>query len=364
LTEAGKISNGQAAMLSITTLTIMGHLVMLTLIINRSRQDSWIAAIAGAVLGLLGFYVLTKLLRHYPGQTLIEILFQRFSWPGKFAGVCYLIYFYLMAVLGVRIFTEAYKSIMLETPLLAFVTVIVVLTMYIVYLGLETIARMNQILLPFLIMLGILVATLSMTTKDYFNLLPILGNGLRPVLDGSAAVFGWYCEFAVMGMFLPYVKNPEKLHKVNLWAAALTLLFFLGPVTGPVAMFGPTEAAKMVFPTFSEVRYMKVGEVLNRLDSIAVIFWTVGLTMRVSMFYYALALGTAQAFRMERCQPLVIPLGWLIGVGAILFAKNFQELKDFLFHIYVPLNILMGVLLPMLLLLIGMILRKIKKPTG
>lgn len=76
--ERGRISNIQAAMLAITSLTIIGHLVILTVIFAQSRQDGWIAAIVGTILGLLGILVLVKLSQSFPGLTLIEILFQHF----------------------------------------------------------------------------------------------------------------------------------------------------------------------------------------------------------------------------------------------------------------------------------------------
>ncbi|WLD93760.1 endospore germination permease [Alkalihalobacillus sp. AL-G] len=354
--ERGRISNIQAAMLAITSLTIIGHLILLTVIISQSRQDGWIAAIIGTVLGLIGIISLIKLSQCFPGLTLIEILFNHFSWPGKIIGVLYLVYFYLMAALGVRLFAEAYKRIMMETPMWAFVTVILLLTTFIVYLGLETLARLNQIMLPVLVIIAIGVVFLTMgEKKDYTNLLPIMGEGFYPVGVGSLSVMGWFGEFVILGMILPYVKRPKRLVKTGVSVAVVTLIFFLGPITGPIAMFGPVEAAKMAFPTFSEVRYITAGEVINRFDVIAILFWTVGLMVRISLFFYGLSLGTAQALKLNVYQPIIIPYAWLIGIGSILFAKNYAELKEFLFQSYVPLNLLMGAALPLLLLLITVI---------
>ncbi|MED4223801.1 endospore germination permease [Neobacillus cucumis] len=361
MVEKGRISNIQAAMLAITALTIIGHLILLTLVLDQSRQDGWLAGIFGSLLSLIGIIALSKLSQRFPGLTLIEILFQHYSWIGKIIGIVYLIYFYIMAVLGVRLFGEAYKIIMSETPLWAFVAIILLLTAFIVYMGLETLARLNQIMLPVLVIIAITVVLLTFgNDKDYANLLPIMGNGVIPVAKGSLSVMGWFGEFVVLGMVLPYVQRPEKLVKTGFYAAAITLLFFIGPITGPVALFGPAEAAKMSFPTFSEVRYIEAGEVLNRFDSIAILFWTVGLMIRISLFFYGLSLGTAQILRISTYQPLVVPMGWLIGVGAILFSKNFTELTEFLFKTYVPLNILMGVVLPLLFFLWAMVIRRKK----
>ncbi|WP_164670170.1 GerAB/ArcD/ProY family transporter [Virgibacillus doumboii] len=354
--EKGRISNIQAAMLAITSLTIVGHLILLTVVLQQSRQDGWIAAIVGTILGLIGIIALVKLSQHFPGQTLIEILFQHFLWPGKVIGIVYLIYFFIMVVLATRLFAEVYERIMGETPMWAFVTIILLLTSFIVYQGLETLGRLNQIMLIFLIFIAMAVVFLTMgEKKDYTNLLPIMGDGIMPVTVGSLSVMGWFGEFVIMGMILPYVQRPKKLVKTGVGVAVVTLIFFLGPITGPVALFGAEQASSMAFPTFSEVRYIEAGEVINRFDSIAVILWTVGLMIRISLFFYGLSLGLAQAFKLNTYQPLVIPLAWLIGIGAILFANNYAELNAFLFESYVPLNILMGAIIPVGLLLVSIV---------
>ncbi|TDF97971.1 GerAB/ArcD/ProY family transporter [Paenibacillus piri] len=348
--ESGKISNNQSAMLTVTSLTIMGHLIILTLVISQSRQDGWIAGIIGTLLGLLGIIGLTRLSQRFPGLTIVEILCLRFSWPGKIAAAIYLLYFWIMTVLAVRLFAETYKLIMVETPLPAFIVVIVLLCAYTVFLGLETIARMNQIMLPILVVTAMFVAFMTMGSKDYSNLLPIMSRGAAPVGLGALSVMGWLGEFAIMGMVLPYVQQPAKLLKVNVAAAFVNLIFFLGPITGPIATFGPLEAAKMTFPTFSEVRYIEIGEILNRFDAIAILFWTVGLMFRISIFYYGLCLGTAQMLKLTTYRYLVVPCGWLVGVGSLLFVRNHEEIRDFLFRVYVPLNILMGAAVPLMLL--------------
>lgn len=77
--EKGRISNIQAAMLAITSLTIIGHLILLTVVIQQSRQDGWMATIIGTILGLIGILSIVKLSQCFPGLTLVEILFHHFS---------------------------------------------------------------------------------------------------------------------------------------------------------------------------------------------------------------------------------------------------------------------------------------------
>lgn len=211
--EKGKISNIQAGMLAITSFTIMGHLIVLTVVISFSKQDGWIVGIIGTGLGCIGIISLVKLSQRFPGLTLIEILCQHFSWIGKLISILYLFYFLIMVCLAARLYAEAYKRIMMETPMWATITVILLST-YIVYKGLETLARLNQVMLPILVLFAIAVVVLTMgDKKDYTNLLPFFGNGLYPVSIGSLVVMGWIGEFVIMGMVLPYVQQLKKIGK-------------------------------------------------------------------------------------------------------------------------------------------------------
>ena len=162
-----------------------------------------------------------------------------------------------MVVLGARLFAEAYRTIFTETPRWVFIVIITLLTAYIVYLGRETLGRVNQIMLVVLVLFALSVALLTMAQdKDYSNLLPIMGNSITPVAKASLSVMGWFGEFVVMGMIFSYASVPRKLMKTGFYVALFTLIFFIGPITGPVALFGPEMAARMTFPTFSEVRYI------------------------------------------------------------------------------------------------------------
>lgn len=83
--------------------------------------------------------------------------------------------------------------------------------------------------------------------------------------------------------------------------------------------------------------------------------------IHISLFLYGLSLGLAQAFRLDTYRPLVIPLAWLTGFGAILFAVNYAELNEFFFESYVPLNILMGAIIPVGLIVALIVFRRNKK---
>ncbi|TYP79253.1 GerAB/ArcD/ProY family transporter [Paenibacillus methanolicus] len=356
--ERGRISNIQAAMLSIMTLTIMGHLILLTLVIVRSRQDGWISATIGTALGLSSVFAVTKLAQRHPGVSLVELAASRFRLAGKLLAMLFLLYFGLMTILAVRLFAETYSMIMPETPFVAFVAIILLLCAYLVHQGLETFGRMNQIMLPVLVAVAMLVVLLTVGQKDYGNLLPILGRGPGPVAAGALSIMGWFGEFVLMGMILPYARHPAKLMRYTFAASGLTLLFFIGPVTGPIAMFGADEAARLTFPTFAEVRYIEASDVLNRFDAIAILFWTVGLMFRITVFFYGLCLGTGQLLKLRDYRPLILPYGWLLGGCAFWFADNFEEMSDFLFRVYVPLNLVFGYAVPILLALASHMMKK------
>lgn len=358
--ENGKIGKIQYAMLAITSLTIIGHLILLSLTLYESKQDAWIAAIIGAVFAIPSMLALHKLVKPFKRMTLIEILYFRFSWIGKGIAVTYLMYFLLMLIVGVRLFGETYELQSPGTPMVMFFIILLVLAVSVAITGIEPLARFTQILLPILVFSALVVVFLSLDDKDYSYLLPILGNGFSPVIKGAVTILGWYGQFVVMGMVYPYVNQKKKMSKNHLGVNLLTMVFILGPIIGPVAIFGPNQAAQLPFPTYSELRYISAGTVFNRMDAVAILFWTVGLTVYTSLFLYVLALGTAQILKTKSYRPLVPCFGWLAGIGAVLLANDFQEVRLFLFRIYVPMNIVMGILLPIVLALFVPLAKKTK----
>jgi spore germination protein KB len=113
--------------------------------------------------------------------------------------------------------------------------------------GLEVLARTNAIFLLTMIPIGITASVLTHKDKDYKNFLPILEFGPEPMLLGALNLVALYSTFLVLSMIFPFAKKQEKLRKGSILTMAILVVMFIGPVTGPVALFGGERSIGMSF---------------------------------------------------------------------------------------------------------------------
>ena len=265
-----QISGWQLCLLIIGAITVMGHLFIVPLVLDRAGRDAWVALLVALVPGIFLVLILSGLARLKPHQSFDQIATSIFGkWAGKIVALVYSAYFLLPAALATRGLMEFMGTAFLpETPKVLIGGTFLVLCLLAVRSGLENIARAYAILMPVLISMGVLAACLAAPEKEYQLLLPVLEHGFTPVLLGTVPLIGLLGELLVLGTIQGKVKNQSNLWKFNLAAVFMIGLLFVGPLTGPVAMFGEEGAVKFDYPTFAE---MKLGNYLVDFQSIAVI---------------------------------------------------------------------------------------------
>jgi spore germination protein KB len=107
------------------------------------------------------------------------------------------------------------------------------------------------------------------------------------------------------------------------------------------------------YPVFKAIRYISLSDFFEHLEAAIIAIWLLGAFIKITVFYYALVLGTAQWLRLSDFKPIILPLGFLISLFSIWEFYNLQEQTEFseiVFPLYVP---LMSTVLPALLLLIA-----------
>src|SRR5690606_18598848 len=84
----------------------------------------------------------------------------------------------------------------------------------------------------------------------------------------------------------------------------------------------------VLFPIMDTARYVNVADFFENMDSAVMAVWVIGVYVKVSMFYYATVLGTAQWLNLTSYQPLILPVGMLIllfcfwGVPSVYIVKE------------------------------------------
>ncbi|MBB6447324.1 GerAB/ArcD/ProY family transporter [Bacillus benzoevorans] len=285
---------------------------------KEAMQDTWIAVMIATVIGIGLMYFYYALNQLLPNKNLFEIMEFCFSRFGAVSlSYIYITYFLYIFTRVVRIFTDMITSaILLRTPSEIIILTMILVFIYIVFLGLEVIARVTEIFFPyilgFLIMLFLLLFVSG--AVELHHLQPILGEGLRPVLKAlypslAAVPFG---ELMVLTVILSNVSQLKKGKKVML-LGVLTGGFFLAVGTFlMLTTLGVEMFQYTYFPMLSVARRVAVGNFIERIEVIVVFIIMLGVIVKGTLYLYAALKGLEYVFRIPY-RYFTIPVS-IIGV--------------------------------------------------
>ncbi|HHW18502.1 MAG TPA: endospore germination permease [Firmicutes bacterium] len=326
--EGGKISGGQ-----LMAMLVLARFVPVTIeypLITgiKSPRDAWISAFFASVLSLLVIIPVTRLGLKFPDKSIIEysqVLLGKY--PGKVLGYLLVFYWISVAATVARSVGEAYTTaIMPETPILVFMLVMVFLSANAARNGLEVISRVAEINLYVMTFLGLIIIGLPYKLMRFENLLPIMADGLGPVIEATKVGVSFYSELTVLGMLVPYLKRPQDVTRYSIYAiliAGLTMTVFSISL---VAVFGPTVSS-FSLPAFSLGRVISIGQFLERIEVIPMGAWTITAAIKLALYVWASAVGLAQLSGLSRYQSLVYPLGAIAASLGMLFFESFVSLE-------------------------------------
>ncbi len=191
--DKSRISSVQLMLLLFMTEVGTIFVILPAIVAQEAGPDGWLSILA-------------------PAQTLTEYL-PRLAGrlPGKILAAAYAAFFIHIASLvlneGARFIHVAFFR---ETPLVPIDLLLAAVAAYGVYLGIEVIARQNELVLPLFIFLSLLLVAFVIKDFHAVNLLPVLENGLGPVLKGSMAVAGWRGQVVMILMLFPYLNQKKE----------------------------------------------------------------------------------------------------------------------------------------------------------
>ncbi|GKX31054.1 spore germination protein YndE [Vallitalea longa] len=359
--EDGKISYRSVVGIIITTIGPTAILYLPTITYKEAKQDGWISVLITTIFGFIVAYSVANLGNMYKDKTIIQYSKDIIGKiPGKIIGFAYCIHFIYINAFILREFAELLAgAFMSKTPILFFVIGIILPSIYGVYKGLEVIIRINQIIFPIFMLSILAILAFSLKDTDFTRILPILDNGIEPIITGGYRNLLWFTEVVVLAMFIPYINEQKKIKKPI--TIALLIVGVLGAFINLiiVATFG-ANTEYLTYPYLSLTRYISVG-FLERLDAIILFMWIAGVYMKIVVFHYCATLALGQWLNIKKFKILAIPIGILLVVLSYVLWDNLELLKYQIAYIFVtPFVIIQGVI-PVLLYIIALIRNKFNK---
>lgn len=301
-----------------------------------ARQDAWLAILitSFAAFGVVLFYVFITLLN--PGKTLIGILKEYFGeFMGGLVGLFYVWYFLHLAAIVIRNYGDFISiTIFPETPLTFNILAVSLLIAYAVRQGLEVMARVSEIFVPFIPLEVVAVTLLLIPAMDTTNWKPFLEHGIMPVLEAVQILIGFPVgELVIFLMIFPHLNNKKELIKSALLAVFVIGTTFLIINVRDLFVLGGDMFYRDIYPSAIAVRLIPD---IN-LDPFYLVAILIGGSLKVAICIYAAAMGLTEVFNLDNYKPFVLPLTALMVALSIwlydsLFAATEWSIKNYFYY--------------------------------
>lgn len=183
------MSNGLANKTYISTgqmLILMFHFLLGNAVIinmdNQYDRNTWIVQMIAMAIGIVLFRMYTYTAEMFPGQMLTTYARQLIGKTGgTVIGILYIVFFLYLTSRNLRDETELVRvSILEKTPSLVVAFLMVICTIYVLWLGFEVLARTGQVFIAVIILVMILGNTLLVLSGSIHleELMPVMSQGL------------------------------------------------------------------------------------------------------------------------------------------------------------------------------------------
>lgn len=312
LTDQGKISSLQLAMMVFPSILATAILSVPSLTMIYAGHDMWLSPILGSVVGLAAIGISLGLHRLYPGQTILQASVQILSWwPGKLVGLLLLVYLPHLNGLIIRSYGEFIASNALpKTPFFVIMGTMCMVCAINVKQGIEVVGRTAQVFVSILVVLLCLIFILLIGELNPAELLPFMENGIMPSVKGAVPPAAWFSEYIILAFLFPYVNHKKGMGRTMLVSLVLTTaamtasnlfcLFLMGDLTDSFS-----------YPFMIAARYITIADFLQHIEAIIIAIWIFGIFVKISVFLYIYSASVAEWLGMKDYRPLVFPLAFL-----------------------------------------------------
>lgn len=345
--EKGRISAFQMAVLMYPTIFSTAILLLPRITGKYAAHDLWLSPIWASAAGFLAVFLVYRLHRLYPGQTFIQQCETILGpIPGKLVGFAYLFYFLHITAIILREYGEFVVGTFLRlTPLLAVIACMVFVCTAAVRGGIEVLGRTAEVFGPAVTLLLIFILLLLLPELRPEYALPIMENGIVPSLKGAVVPMIWFSEFWLVAYFFPFLADPDQGLRWGMIAVVIVLVSMIITNLATLMVFGELMQ-HLTYPVIAAAGYITVGGFVEHLESIVMAVWVAGTFLKVSTFYYAFSLSTAQWLKLNDYRPVVLPLGFLLVLFAFWVSPNLIQLSHsigttlpfyfFIFQLLIP----------------------------
>lgn len=289
--------------------------------------DGWISVILGGLISMIAGVIISKLSQQFPQKTLFEYSEEIVGkWIGGIISLLLISHLTLLAGFEVRAMAEVVNLFLLYlTPVEVTIIVMMSVGVYLIVGGVNSIARLFEILLPPTVIIFFLVFLMSFKIFELDHLRPVLGQGIMPVFKGVKTTLLSFTGFEVMLILIAFMREPHKAVRSVIIGIGMPILFYVMTLIIVYGGISAEESITETFPTVTLVRTFELeGIIFERFESFLFAIWILQIFTTFSLSHYVASLGLAHLFK-KKIYPFIyvlLPIMYIIA----MYPENINEL--------------------------------------
>ncbi|MBO8155055.1 MAG: endospore germination permease [Bacillaceae bacterium] len=325
---------------------------------EQTQQTGWLFLMASALLVYLFMRIIIILPARYPGQTIFEISSHVL---GRWVGGLFILFVTVMMILGtglsLRLLADGVINyILFHTPRFAVIFSMLMVVIYALSRGVETIAYINEIFQPLILLSMTLILLLVINKADFSELTPILSDEMN-IAQGAAASFYPYVFILTIVYFFPYIKDHTVLKRGLIFGIITILWIVIKLFILSVTLFGTVELNYIEYPSIEFARLIQFP-ILERFHILYLIYWVI---YSFTVHTVSLHVGATGINYFMPKAPLMtgVLIASVIAVSFSLYPDNIERVREYATYLNYVNTGLVFMAFP-LLVLIDTIKRKVK----
>lgn len=326
---------------------------------QSAAQDGWISVLISGF--AVSFFVLLiwLLCKRFPQLTLFD--FSKIilgKTLGNIINFFYIMYLLLMvSYIFIMIDDIFVRWIFPETPRVVLLLAGMIVLIYGCIGKLKSMVYLFSFL--FLFILFLIIITLFTFINSNFDiryLFPMASNGLSPILKGTIDAFPAYTGYETLLVYFAFIHQPKKgaSMKGSVFAIIFVTFLYTYIMLQATIFYSPAELKIILEPVIYMLRAVNM-HLLQRFDLIFLSIWGIVVTASIISYSYLGSMGISKLLRMKH-NVAVILASIVVFSLSIVCHTNLQQID--LSAWILRLNMIFGILIPVILLILAIILKR------
>ena len=258
-------------------------------------QDGWLSVLLATVYIAAAVALMAYVTKKFAGHSFYHMAGRILGRPlGTCVALLLCLRLVFMAAFNLRIFAEITRQTMLPaTPFAVVFVSMLLIAAYGAAKGIESRARVAEVLIPIVLLPLIVVFGISGRDIDFTNLAPVFAAPIQGIAAGSFSAFFAFSGIEMLLLLGPFLSRPKHLAKSSIQIVATIGILMTLVTIMTIARFGPSGVVHQMWPVLKMMDTISLpGSVIDRQGALIMTFWIISAyaTINAALFFSSLLL--------------------------------------------------------------------------